>query len=287
MAHKTIVDLPEFEKLRKFLQMERDAYIKHNAFSEEEFEIRTLEEANLILGWLENLQSELHKFFESNISLIGFFEDEFCSLQEFFEREYLLETCFVESFLFSNEEKLFIGGPGYFDQKNLDDVFKFFVDWMKKKSKSHKETQGLLSDKFDIELKEQKLSCPCPSCKGAFRSKIRDFIFDESLRQIDESYEEIRNHISEGINKVSLIYSNLQKKLEILFKQVRSKLKRGSYNRLENQVKSVLKEKFNYPSDVSLAYSKSLKEFFELCLLEKNLKKDLIDDDEYKRFFNQ
>ena len=287
MAQKLIVDLPEFEKLKKFLQMERDAYIKHNAFSEEEFEIRSLEESKSLLEWLENLQNELHKFFQNNISLVNFFESEFCSLQEFFGREYILEICFVESFLVSDQEKLFIGPPGSFDQENLNAVYQYFIDWMKEKSKNHKETVVLLSDQFDIELREQKLLCSCSLCKGTYRSKVRDFVFDESLKQIDITLGEIEKNLSGGIIKVSSLYAGLQKNLEILFKKVRSKLKKGSFNRLENQIKSVLKEKFYYPSEISQSYSKYLKDFFGLCLVEKNLKRELIEDDEYERFFRQ
>ena len=280
------IELPDFETLKRFLSEEREAYKKKYNLENSE-EIRPVEVADLILSWLQKLQLQLHKFFEDNPSLLYFFEKEFCSFQKFTEKDYILDVCFIESFLFPEKEKLYLGEPADNDQQNLESGFEYFSDWMKKKARDHQITQKKISEDFEFEMKEQELPCSCPACKGSFRSKMRDYAFDESIIQIEKSYKKIEENLTRGIPVVSELFGDLQIEIENKLKVTRNKLKRSSYNRLENQLKSILKEKFNYPSDIALDYSKQVKLYFNSILEEKKIKYDLIEEEEYDRFFKQ
>ena len=255
------IELPDFESLKRFLFEEREVYNKQYDLGNSE-EIRSFENADLILSWLQKLQLQLHKFFEDNPSLLYFFEKEFCSFQKFMEKDYILDVCFIENYLFPEKEKVYIGETADNDQQNLEIGFEYFSDWMKKKARDHQITQKKINEEFEFEMKEQELLCSCPACKGSFRSKMRDYTFDESIIQIEKSYKKIEENLLQGISVVSDLFGDLQIEIENKLKVTRNKLKRSSYNRLENQLKSILKEKFNYPSDIALAYSKQIKLYF-------------------------
>ena len=57
------IDLPDFETLKRFLFEEREAYKKQYNLENSE-EIRSVENSDSILSWLQQLQIQLHKFFE-------------------------------------------------------------------------------------------------------------------------------------------------------------------------------------------------------------------------------
>ena len=86
------IDLPDFETLKRFLSEEREVYKRQYDLENSE-EIRSIDNADLILSWLQKLQSQLHKFFEDNPSLLYFFEKEFCSFQKFIEKQNKNEIC--------------------------------------------------------------------------------------------------------------------------------------------------------------------------------------------------
>ena len=158
------IDLPDFETLKRFLFEEREAYKKKYNIENSE-EIRSVDNSDLILSWLQKLQIQLHKFFEDNPSLLYFFEKEFCLFQKFIEKDYILDVCFIESYLFPEKEKVYIGETTNTDHQNLESGFEYFSDWMKKRVRDHQITQKKISEDFEFEMKEQDLICVCPACK--------------------------------------------------------------------------------------------------------------------------
>ncbi|MCO4793875.1 MAG: hypothetical protein KC493_09190 [Bacteriovoracaceae bacterium] len=282
-----IPELPDYENILKLISLERKTIIKTNGFSEEEGYVRSVEDAKLVLEFLKDTQSKLHEFMRNNPSLIGRFKKEYIPFQEFIDRNNVLEIIFIYDCLIPEKEMFFFGQDGGLDQKVLD-IHKGSLDkWCDETLEKHQTTQKLVKDNFRLDLRTEEMDCGCVSCIADYRTRLREFIYDECIGLVEKSHSEMESLVETHPQNLSNIFYDLQKQLDKKFHEVRHRLKRSTLNRLESQVKSYMKETFHYPSPLATAYAKTLRPLLLGLLVGQDLADDFITADEYERFFNQ
>lgn len=290
MSQSEVPSLVEFDEIKKFLDSERKTIITVNGLNDDDIEdyIRSKEDASLILDFLEGLQNKLHQFFTQFPSLIPLFNKDFISLSEFFSRDYILEQAFLDDCLIPEKEMFFFGQDGGINLNILKVHYDHFIDWIIDKGKAHQETQVLIKENFSFELKPSELNCSCVSCSGDYRTKLREYVFDKCKSEIEQAVTSIENSIeSSNLREVSRYFVDMQKNIERIFHKVRYRLKRSTLNRLDSQIKPLIKDNFTYPSELAKSREKTIRPFLMTMLYDDGLNDDLVGDDEFKRFFSQ
>lgn len=290
MSQSDVPSLVEFDEIKKFLDSERKTIIAVNGFSEEDTDeyVRSNEDAKLILDFLEGLQKQLHRFFTDNSSLIPLFNKDFISLPEFFSRDYVLEQAFLDDCLIPEKEMFIFGQDGGINLNILKVHYDHFMAWTIEKGKLHSETQSLIKENFSFELKPSQLDCSCASCNGDYRTKLREYVFDQCQSEINQAINSIKENIEKSnLREISRYFVDMQKNIEKTFHKVRYRLKRSTLNRLDSQIKPLIKDNFTYPSELAIAREKTIRPFLMTMLYEEGLSDDLVGDGEFKRFFSQ
>lgn len=291
MSTTDFPSLPDYSGIGNFLDTERKTLIKIHSFSESDDYLRTIEDAQIILNFVEKVQTMLWNNFKQNPSLVTIFNTEYVNFFEFLQRETILSLIFIDDCLMPEKEIFYFGQDGGINPAVLDLHYGVMRKWSEEKEKNHQETQVLVKEQFSIELKSTNLACQCVSCLADFRTRVREVVFEECVGAINETKSKIEEQISSGDDKsiqaVSLHYQNLLRTLDRKFQQVQFRLKKSSLNRLEAQVKSLSEETFTYPSEIAVAHSKNLILYFHKLLSDQGLSLDLVSDEEYTRFFKQ
>jgi ATP-dependent RNA helicase SUPV3L1/SUV3 len=280
--------LPDYQFLSENLESERKAIMKGHGFQDEEY-IRDSEDAKLILAFIEKIQRQWWEFFKQYPSLLSLFQDQYGSFHQFLENETILDLCFLDDCLFPDKELFFFGHEGAINPTFLDIHEKEIIRWCDERGQKHDETQKLIHENFDLELKSNEFSCQCVVCLGDYRNQLREFIYNDCISRVHEGEKEIEELLEQAatLERVSDAFKRLQKDLDKKFYRVRFRLKRSNLNRLENQVKSEMKERFHFPSLMTRKLTKLILPVFKNHLYESGFNDDLITDQEYDRFFNQ
>lgn len=287
MVQALIPELPDYESIRKLIATERKTLIRTNGFVEEDGYVRSVDDAELVLTFLKEIHEYLHGFFKQNPSLVGRFKKEFVPFHEFIDRNNILETIFIYDCLMPEKEMFFFGQDGGLEEKVLGLHKASFEKWGEEALVKHKTTQELVKTNFTLNLKTDQLDCSCIACIADFRTRLREFIYDECIAMIENTHSEMEALVETKPQELSDLFYSLQKKLDKKFHDVRHRLKRSTLNRLENQVKSYLKETFHYPSPLASNYAQTLRPFLLGLLVEQDLPDDFITEDEFQRFFGQ
>lgn len=287
MVQALIPELPDYESIRKLISTERKTIIKTNGFAEDEGYVRSIEDADSVLSFLEDVHTHLHSFFKKNPSLVGRFKKEYIPFHEFVDRNNVLETIFIYDCLMPEKEMFFFGQDGGLEDKVLGLHKVSFEKWCEESLTKHQTTQELVKTNFNLNLKTDQLDCNCISCIADFRTRLREFIYDECIVMIENTHSEMEALVETKPNELSDMFYTLQKNLDKKFHEVRHRLKRSTLNRLENQVKSYLKETFHYPSSLASQYAKTLRPLLLGILVDMELGDDFITKDEFERFFGQ
>lgn len=280
-------ELPDYENIQKFLEVERKALIKVHSFSDTDEFIRTNEDAEIILNFMKEVQNELHNCFKEFPSLTGLFTQEFVPYNEFISRENVVESIFLDDCLFPEKELMFFGQDGGINPTVLEIHKNHFKKWVADKAHHHRETQGILKEKFDLELKSKDLTCQCVQCLADYRTRVREIIYDDCVQIIETTKHQLSVQVDKGLGEVTLVYQNLLRGMERKFQQASHRLKKSSLNRLESQVKALVEETFTYPSEISLLHTRNLIPFFQGLLIADGYSAELVTDDEYRKFFRQ
>lgn len=279
--------LPPFQDIKEYLETERETIIKVNAFSEEDDFIRSIEKAQVVLEFLSELQTKLGEFFKKFPFFIPNFEKEFMPIGEFFRREYIVELCFLDDYLFPEKAQMAFAEDGNPGEDLIKKISESFEEWARKKELAHQKNLDNLKENFYLDFSSSELSCLCRVCLADYKSRIRETLYKECLEKIEDTREAIEESLDNGIKAVSNIYYSLQKDLDKLFFRFRKKLKKSSLNRLESQVKNQVKNYFTYPSALAKEHSSTLEKFFRDILKGQGLRQDLVGENEYNRFFRQ
>ncbi len=289
MAHNEIPELTDFDAIRKFVEVERKTIIRVNELKGDDVEyVRSKEDALAIANFLEDLQGKLHNLFNLFPSLMGSFSKEYGSYSEFIRRDNVLDLIFLDDCLFPEKELFLFGQDGAIHQSVLELHIKSFEEWITEKKEKHEVTQKLIKENLTLEVKPDVLECPCVQCSGDYRTRLREYVLELSKSEIQSSAGDLSDKIEKlSIDEVSRLFTDMQKSVDKTLHKVRYRLKRSTINRLESQIKPLIKDTFTYPSELALKREKTLKSFLLNLLYEEGIKEEIIGQDELKRFFNQ
>jgi ATP-dependent RNA helicase SUPV3L1/SUV3 len=189
------------------------------------------------------------------------------------------------------KEIFFFGQDGGLVPAVLDLHYAVLKKWVDGKEVNHIETQKLVKENFNLELKTSNLTCQCVACLADYRTRVREVIFEECSAAITETKTKIEEQIAsqkgDAIADVTVIYQNMLRSLDKKFQQAQFRLKKSSLNRLESQIKVMTEEMFTYPSGLAKDHANNLILYFHRHLSEEGLSPDLVSDEEYHRFFKQ
>lgn len=288
--------LPDYQSIRHLLDNERKTLIKIHSFSENDDYLRTNEDAGIVLNFVEKVQTALWNTFKQYPSLVSIFNTEYVNFFEFLQRDNIISTIFVDDCLMPEKEIFFFGQDGGLNPAVLDLHYAVLKKWVDNKEVNHIETQKLIKENFNPELKTSGLACQCVACLADYRTRVREVIYEECVNVINETKNKIEELVNNPLNDpagdhgsadASVHYQNMLRTLDRKFQQVQFRLKKSSLNRLESQIKQLQEETFTYPSDLAREHSRNLIRFFAKQLEEEGLSPDLVSDDEYHRFFKQ
>lgn len=276
-----------YEEIDAGLQTSRKAFTQ-TALIDDEGHLRSLQEAKLILAALKTITLKTQEVFKEYPSLESIYEKEFGPIKHLQDREGIIETCFVDDFLLPESESYPFIEDQTVTNELIDNYVASFSDWCEDIIQKHQESQAIIKEKFDLELKASQLPCQCIKCTADFKAKIRDTLFKEQVDMIDVAEEELHELILEQkISYLSDYVQKLKKRLDRNQHKVRYKLKRGSLNKLDSDVKAHFKRKFAFNTELGKVYKERLISFFNTVLEDKEIKPDMISPEEYERFFTQ
>lgn len=283
--------LPDYKGIKSLLETERKTLIKIHSFAENDDYIRTVEDAEIILDFIERVQTALWNTFKQYPSLVTTFNTEYVNFFEFLQRDNILSLIFIDDCLMPEKEIFFYGQDGGLNPAVLELHHGVLKKWVESKEANHVDTQKQLKEEFSSELKSTNLTCQCVACLADYRTRVREVVFEECVEVINETKARIESQIveqkEEAVANVTVSYQNLLRTLDRKFQQVQFKLKKSSLNRLEAQIKQLTEETFTYPGELALAHSRNLVLFFHRFMAEESLSVDLVGDEEFQRFFKQ
>lgn len=261
---------------------------KRNELDDEEGFLRSEQEAKVILSTFKKIAEQAKDLFDEHPSLEYLFEKQYGKFTSLFSRDQIIETCFLGDYLFPDSEEFPLPDDMVVTDEILVNYQASFYDWAKEKKEKHISTQDLVLNSLTLETKQSNLTCTCLKCVADYRAKIRDFVYESQKALIDEACVSIDEFIlEEKISYISDYVSKLKKRMERNTSQVRFRLKRGSLNKLDQDVKSYFKAYLGPSSELGLVYRQRLISFFNGILTDQGHSSDLITDNEYDRFFTQ
>ncbi len=272
-----------FKNFSKELESARDIYVKRD-FPE----VRDIKSAYIVLEVLGEILISLKTFFDKYPSLDEDFTKEFGSYHELTHRERIFEICFVEDYLFPDKERC----PFYVDEQFSAELVESYIIYLDERCRSlediHVKTEEVINEQFTLHLKLKNLPCHCVSCVSKYRSKIRDTAYSgfvEDVLDFEDWVDE--NVLAAPMREVSNRFYDLRKKIDTILHSTRYKLKRSSLNKLEADLKSLLKNKFSVDTEIGQAYLTRVKNLCSYELKSKGLRGDLVSDKGFDRFSNQ
>jgi ATP-dependent RNA helicase SUPV3L1/SUV3 len=284
------LDLPErfFEELEAGLEISRKGFLSSTMMDEENYSLRSTEDAKLLLGVFKSILKDLKKLLTDYPSLDSLFERSFGPVGEMVSREAIIEMCLVDLFLFPHRENYPLLVDGVFSSDLALSYQETFKAWCGQKKLEHEKTQDQVKNKFDLKLQSQDLKCQCIQCLGDYRTRLRETVFDQQTALIDQNEERLfelvlMRPISDIANRVFDLKKNLDKGIN----QVRHKFKRSSLNKLESEIKAHFRSKFSINSQLGKVYREKLMAYFNSILVDQGFKPELVSPEEYERFFMQ
>jgi ATP-dependent RNA helicase SUPV3L1/SUV3 len=269
------------------LESLRLGFIK-TLMDEDQAALRTANEAGTILQTLKTIALSARELFSLYPSLETLFEDDFGSFKELLDRQFIAETCFLDDYLFPRVEQAPFVFDGTFHADVVSGYITHFQEWSEDRKKEHKETQEKIKSAFSLKINPKDLSCHCHMCQGDYRTKLREFVWEEQVRLIDEAEEKLYDVIlRRSMNDVSASVFHLKKQLDKSLHQIRTRLKRSTVNKLEADVKAYYKTKFSSTSQLSKTYREKCNSYFNSVLVDMGYKPEMISDEEYDRFYLQ
>jgi ATP-dependent RNA helicase SUPV3L1/SUV3 len=289
VAYPEVPSIVNFKEIESDLVLERKLIIEKNEIKGEDLDyVRTVDDAKLILNFVEKIQKTISDLLTRYPSLTVNFSSEFISAKVFFSKDYVLDLLFLDDCLIPEKETFLFGQDGGVSKKVLNLHISFFNEWKERKEKLHVKTQDLLNSRFDIDIKPSNLECECSNCTSLYRTRLRENILDVSYDIINTAAANIEKEIeSKSITETSYLFTDMQKETDKVLHKIRYRLKKSAINRLSNQIKGKVKEIFSYPSPLAITQEKRLRPFLNEILHSMELKEDLLTEEDYKKFFNQ
>lgn len=286
MSNITPPDLPSFETIKDDLNEERENYLKSGDYPQSEELIRDLEDAEIILDFYKDVLELLWQEFESQSWIIDLFEKDYVSLKTLIDESYITDICFVEDCLFPEKDLLYFGQDGGIDKNILLLHLQSFSSWFEEKKKAHQDTQNRIREEFDEELKSSDLACQCILCRSELRTRLRKSIHEQCLAEITRTEQNlIEKQDDVSMDEASSWYAMMSKTNEKKLFKFRYRLKKSSLNKLQQQLKTEVKERFSYPSEVAIKREEIIKSELSKYLYDEGMNAEFFDQDTFKKFF--
>jgi len=289
MSSKEAIDTINFTELKDHLDQERKIIIEKNEMRDDDLDyIRDVADAKVILDFYEKVYQEAHPVLTSYPTLGQFFTKDFISPQIFFDKNFVLEMIFLEDALIPDKEKYIFGQDGGMSQNVLNLHLKTIKMWFNEKKDNHVDTQKKLLDHFELEIKPSHLSCECISCQSLYRTRLREKVLEMAKEHVESTASDILERIHDlDVNDTSTMFIEMQKAIDKVLHNIRYRLKKSAINRLDSQIKNIIKENFTHPSEIAALQETRLKPFLKEILIDMELREDLLDERDFKKFFNQ
>lgn len=278
--------------------MKFEQYIQELAPKVEQLEIpapfneidgRTEEEVGLLLSFFVRFFSTYYeelKSFESLDSL--FFKNYIDSKQNFFSKGELLKIISQKNKIFDAREDSYFLIDEKVNDDSLDAIYDNWLLWVKEVKTQHEECQTFIREKMVLESNVKSLSCLCTACFSVYRAKVRDLAFDDVKNYIDHQLKDLEDRIlNQSIDKNASLYLDIKKYIDKSVYNLRKRLKPSSLRRLEKQLKDYVTSQMGIESPLGKLYQEKICIKINTMLLEKDMKPDLANEDEIKRFFSQ
>jgi ATP-dependent RNA helicase SUPV3L1/SUV3 len=276
-----------YQDIRASLEQSRKAIIQTSLSGDElSPDMRSLDHAQLILDTLESIALETKALVTQYPSLESIFEKTFGKVREVFDRVAITSTCFDEDFIFPVTGQYPLSVDGEFSPEMTASYKDIFKAWVDETIARHVENQELLKVKFDLKMSDVDMVCKCVQCLGDYRTQVRDAVYETQTALIDKAEERLHEMVLvRRISDISGAVFDLKKNLDKNFHTMRNKLKRSSVNKLETEVKQYYRSKFGIKSDLGKVYKEKLAVYFNTLLVEQGLKPELVNNEEYERFY--
>lgn len=276
-----------FEEIEQILSSSRVGLIKTD-LGEDDENIRSAEDAKQVLNTLKQVCQYTISLLDEHPYLETLFTNEFGELKQFSDRETIIETCFLDFFIFPEAEQYPIMLDGELNFELIKSYEEIFNNWCTDKAEAHLANQLYIKENFDKNIKQQEMGCVCIQCVADYRAKLRDVVLQDQIDLIDLQEERFHEFALEGsLEKLTAHVQKLKKRLDKNNNTFRYRLKRSSLNKLEYEVKNYFQEKFKSDSAAGKVVKEKLKANFNALLIEQELKPEIISEEEYARFFNQ
>ena len=281
-----IPNRPNFEELKRLIPAERKAIIKIHDVSDESM-VRIEEDANILIDFISIFQNKVFDFFDEIPSMVQVFSTDFIPIQEFIRSDYIFDICFLDDCLFPTEDKFYFGPEGIVEQGVLNLHLLEIEEWIKDKKKNHYETQKFIREEFDPKVKLKEIACRCTQCVADYRSQQRDRLYEECMEYLEKYYDRIEKYIDEDPGACPSVFKEMKSHIDQAIRSRRHQLRRGTLNRLETQVKNRLRDRFCFPAQLAMNYSKKISSDLKLTLKEKDYSEELTNDLDLEKFFKQ
>lgn len=276
-----------FSEIDENLEASRNVLLK-SILNEDTEDLRTLEESKLILDVYQKMIMDTADLIQQYPSLEGLFEKNFGKFKYYTFRENIIAICLTDEYLFPETGEYPLTFGQEVKEEDLNHYAESFHEWIQEIETKHKNSQHKILNDFNVDMKQSELDCHCSKCIADFRATLRDHVFKEQKALIEKAVEELEEYIEHrDVSYISDYVSKLKRNIERNLGKVKYKLKRGSLNKLDSQIKDYFKLHFGFKSELSLVYRERLKVFFNTLLIENEQQPDLITESEYERFYSQ
>lgn len=288
MSNIVLPDLPPFERIKGNLASERENYLKSGSYENAEEYLRAVDDAEVILSFYKDYTETLWSKLKENSWSLDFFEKENINLKTLVDENYILDICFVDDCLIPEKDLLYFGQDGGIDKNILSLHLNALEKWFEVKVVAHLETQKFIKEEFNEDIKVSELKCQCILCRSEFRTRLRKNLLEQCLNEIEEAEKKIlESHESSSMDEISSMYAIMAKSIEKKVFKFRYRLKKSSINKLQQQLKSLIKDKFNYPSEVAKQRESVVKSALMELINAEGMNDEFFDTETFKKFFYQ
>ena len=248
----------------------------------------SLEESLSLLSFYQKLNSLLKPVEELEGSLLRIFEKEFGKVSPLLKKEEVLSRCIEGLYLFPDTETFSFDPEKTRDESLIGQYLDKIELWQKKTIELHEKSQQKILNNLDLNTKQSELECSCQKCIADYRAKLRDVVYQDVKSLIENFVNEIDGQVLEAqLSQMSKSYEKLKNLIHKKIGKVKNKLRRGSVNRLNSDIKYLLKQNLGPTSDIGKSYNLRVQSYFVSLLNEMELDPNIISEEEYEKFYSQ
>ncbi len=282
-------DHPVLSDVLNNLEEKRKSYLNNFRSEEEKNKLRDLEDANKVLSVLIHFEKVANIFLTENPAFLSVIENDFTKIENLNNERFVLDRLFYYENLFFKDDDYPISVEGEFHEKLVEGYGESIDHWIDQYIEIHEGCEKNLKENFNIKLNAKSLDCRCNDCVGLFRTRVAEHTKEsihDILTQLEDRIEE--DIVHKKINRISYLYSDQDKKIQVILKRARLNLRKSSYNKIYSDTKDYIKKNFSFNPDmrnVATSYVEKVKAYLFSELDE--IKPEIFSDEELNRFFSR